>query len=310
MLGWGMTVVRLSKDLAEEGYTYAEMARMTRTEELVRVRRGAYAVPADGPLSTRATHVRLLAATVGQASTELVVSHMSAAALHGLPIWNDSLERVHLTRNRQGQGKVRRYVHLHCTPLPDHDVVEIDGFRVTSLARTVVDLASSLDALHAVPIGDAALRNGLRPDQLAQLADESGGRRGIAGARRSLALLDARSESPGESMSRVVLHQHRVPPPELQLEVFAAHGTLVGRTDFGWREQRTLGEFDGRSKYGRLLLRPGQTPEQALFEEKRREDALRDLGWEVVRWIWADLFAPSALLDRLARAFARGSGRS
>ena len=235
---------------------------------------------------------------------------MSAAALHGLPIWNEQLDRVHLTRDRQGQGKVRRYVHLHCTPLPDRDVVEIDGFRVTSLARTVVDLASSLDALHAVPIGDAALRNGLQPEQLAQLVEDSGGRRGIAGARRSLALLDARSESPGESMSRVVFHQHRVPPPEPQLEVFAESGKFVGRSDFGWREQRTLGEFDGRSKYGRLLLRPGQTPEQALFEEKRREDALRDLGWEMVRWIWADLFAPTQLLDRLARAFARGSRRA
>jgi hypothetical protein len=46
-----------------------------------------------------------------------------------------------------------------------------------------------------------------------------------------------------------------------------------------------------------------------LFQEKRREDALRDLGWEVVRWMWADLFAPAQLLDRLARAFARGSRR-
>jgi hypothetical protein len=137
----------------------------------------------------------------------------------------------------------------------------------------------------------------------------SGGRRGIAGARRSLALLDARSESPGESMSRVIFHQHRLPPPEPQLEVFAESGTFVGRSDFGWREQRTLGEFDGRSKYGRLLLRPGQTPEHALFQEKRREDALPDLGWEMVRWIWADLFAPAQLLDRLARAFVRGSRR-
>ena len=141
-----MTVVRLSKDLAEEGYSYAEMVRMTRAAELVRVRRGAHAVPADEPLSPRATHLRLLAATVGQTSPELVVSHMSAAALHGLPIWNEQLDRVHLTRDRQGQGKVRRYVHLHCTPIADRDVVEIDGFRVTSLARTVVDLAS-LDAL-------------------------------------------------------------------------------------------------------------------------------------------------------------------
>ena len=104
-------------------------------------------------------------------------------------------------------------------------------------------------------------------------------------------------------------HSDQELPPEPQLEVFAESGKFVGRSDFGWREQRTLGEFDGRSKYGRLLLRPGQTPEQALFEEKRREDALRDLGWEMVRWIWADLFAPAQLLDRLARAFARGLRR-
>ena len=59
-------------------------------------------------------------------------------------------------------------------------------------------------------------------------------------------------------------------------------------------------------KYGQLLLRPGQLPEQALAEEKRREDRLRDLGWQVVRWVWAELFEPAAMLDRLHRAFARG----
>jgi hypothetical protein len=55
------------------------MARLTRAAELVRVRRGAYALPTDEPLSPRASHLRLLAATVGQTSPELVVSHMSAA---------------------------------------------------------------------------------------------------------------------------------------------------------------------------------------------------------------------------------------
>jgi hypothetical protein len=47
-------------------------------------------------------------------------------------------------------------------------------------------------------------------------------------------------------------------------------------------------------------------PEHALAGEKRREDRLRDLGWQVVRWVWAELFAPAAMLDRLNRAFARG----
>ena len=57
-----------------------------------------------------------------------------------------------------------------------------------------------------------------------------------------------------------------------------------------------LGEFDGRVKYGRLL-RPGQEPGDAVFEEKRREDAIRDEGWGVVRWVWSDLQVPHRLAD-------------
>jgi hypothetical protein len=94
--------------------------------------------------------------------------------------------------------------------------------------------------------------------------------------------------------------------PEPQYEVFDQAGRLVARCDFGWKDKGTLGEFDGKVKYGMLLLKPGQSPQDALFEEKRREDLLRDLGWQVVRWTWADLYAPGALVDRLDRAFARG----
>ncbi|MDT7681251.1 MAG: hypothetical protein QOG57_1561, partial [Pseudonocardiales bacterium] len=64
-------------------------------------------------------------------------------------------------------------------------------------------------------------------------------------------------------------------------------------------------EFDGRIKYGRLL-RPGQAPGDAVFEEKRREDALRDHGLRVVRWCWDDLDTFAAVADRLRRAFRRG----
>ena len=67
---------------------------------------------------------------------------------------------------------------------------------------------------------------------------------------------------------------------------------------------RTIGEFDGRVKYGRLL-KPGQSVEQIVDEEKLREDALRDLGWQVVRWVWRDLHRSGILRDRVLRAFAR-----
>lgn len=301
-----MTNVKLSKNLASQGYTYPEIAQLARKAELVRVRRGAYVAAPEQSLDPRVAHLQLLEATVGQSSAESVVSHASAAVLHGLPIGNDQLARVHLTRNRQGNGKVRRYVQVHGMVLASDEVVEVGGFQVTSLARTVLDLSCALPPLLAVPVGDAALRVGLSADELVGRLAACGPRRGLTQARRTAALLDARSESPGESMSRVVFAEHGIPMPTPQFEVFDGQGRFVARSDFGWEEQRTLGEFDGKKKYGQLLLRPGQSPEDALFEEKQREDRLRDLGWQVVRWIWADLFAPAGFLSRVHRAFARG----
>ena len=99
----------------------------------------------------------------------------------------------------------------------------------------------------------------------------------------------------------MLIARFQVPAPVLQWEV-PARGR-VGRTDFAWPEQRTVGEFDGRIKYGRLL-RPGQQPGDAVFEEKRREDAIRDTGLRVVRWVWDELDCFGDVVERLWRAFA------
>ncbi len=82
-------------------------------------------------------------------------------------------------------------------------------------------------------------------------------------------------------------------------------GVVVARVDFAWPASGVIGEFDGRVKYGRALA-PDQDPVEALWREKVREDLLRDLGWQVVRWTWADLDDPRAWFLRLGRAFARG----
>jgi hypothetical protein len=94
--------------------------------------------------------------------------------------------------------------------------------------------------------------------------------------------------------------------PTLQFPVRTDGGLLLGRADFAWEQQRAVGEFDGRVEYGRLL-RPGQSPGDAVFEEKRREDAFRDEGWGVVRWTWPDLDQPGRLRDRVGRALARSA---
>jgi hypothetical protein len=61
-------------------------------------------------------------------------------------------------------------------------------------------------------------------------------------------------------------------------------------------------------KYGRLL-KPGQTAADVVYEEKRREDALRDHRWEMVRWGWSDFRDEAALGRRVMRTLERGGGR-
>ena len=299
-----MNQIKLTAELLAEGWSSAELERMARSGELQRIRRGAYEFAPARSLERRDQHRRLIAATLRLTSVDSVISHISAAVLHHLPIWSDQLEKVHVTRNQAGGGKIRRYLHLHAAPLTEIDICEIDCQRVTTLGRTVLDLLRTLSMERSVPIGDAALRLGLTVEELAEIAGRCIGWRGMLQARRAMNFLDARSESAGESYSRVLLDRIGIPAPIPQYEVWR-RGLLVGRADFGWEEFRTLGEFDGKEKYGKLL-RPGQTAADAVFEGKRREDALRDLGWQIVRWMWADLYHPAELRQRLQRAFDRG----
>ena len=300
-----MPRITLSRDLSADGYSPGELARMTRAGDLVHLRRGAYAEPTDGELDPRVAHLQLLEATVPQCDPGAVVSHTSAAVLHDLPVWSEHLNRVQLTRHRRGGGRTRRWVQVHGVPLPESDIVDVGGFRVTSLARTVVDLGCRLPLAQAVAAGDVASTR-IDPAEVVEILRQQAGRTGVGQARRAAALFDARSESPGEWFSRVVFHLARLPAAELQYNVLTPDGRFVGRSDFGWPDFGVLGEFDGKQKYRELLRKPGQTAEDVLIDEKRREDKLRALGWIVIRWMWYDLtHHPEALIAQLRQAFAR-----
>jgi hypothetical protein len=189
------------------------------------------------------------------------------------------------------------------------EIIELDGLQVTDPVRTALDLARSLRHEAAVVTLDAALHHGLLTHDLlrARLLDISG-TPGSRSAARAVHAADGRSESVGESRSRVILTRWKLAPSALQFEVRSPHGAVVGRTDFAWEEHGLVGEFDGRIKYGRLL-RPGQEAGDVVFDEKCREDAIRDEGWGVVRWIWPDLARPERFAARVRRAQERGACR-
>jgi hypothetical protein len=281
-----------------------EIRRRRRRGEWATLQRGAYLVgpPLQDP---RRQHLFAVQATCAGLRVPAVVSHSSAAALHGLPLWGLPLRQVHVTREPPARSGDERRLRSHVARLGGDDVVLVGATPVTSVARTVVDLARSLPFEPALVVADAALAGGMTTaEQLTAVLDAGAGTRGTRSARRVIGAADGRSESVGESRSRALMIDAGLPVPDLQVEVRGADGRLIGRCDVGWRDRRLLGEFDGRVKYGRLL-RPGQEPGDAVFEEKRREDALRDQRWGMVRWVWAELAAPSTLVARWLRALER-----
>lgn len=174
---------------------------------------------------------------------------------------------------------------------------------MTSPARTVVDLARSVGFEEAIFVTDAALRLGLvTATEIESALRRIGGWRGAPAARRVVAFADGRAESPGESRSRVALLRAGPPPPELQWPVRAATGEVLGYADFAWPESATVGEFDGLATYGRLL-RPGETIEDAVHREKKREDAFRAEGLWVARWTWRELVPFAPVAERIRRGF-------
>ncbi|WP_433631067.1 hypothetical protein [Nocardia sp. CA-120079] len=262
-------------------------------------------------MSTAQRHLVLTGAVAAGSSSAAVVSHVSAAVVHGLPVWSIPLARAHLTRNRRTGARTGRRVMMHAASIESDEVVQIGDLRVTTVGRTIVDLARTVPFEQAVVVGDAALRLGRTGRaELAEQLVRANGWPGCPAARRVVDFLDGRAESPGESRSRVVLRTAGLPVPELQSTVLDSDGGFVARVDFLFPTLGVIGEFDGMVRY-RRNFRHG-SPESTVVAEKLREDALRVLGWAVVRWTWPDLDTPDRLLTRLTRAaaFAHRTPRS
>lgn len=258
------------------------------------------------------------AALVGEKS-DTVLSHLSAAVLWRLPLVGAWPVKVHVLDEVAAGGRNNAMFQRHTVGLPV-DRVSLQGIRVTSLARTVVDVARSLSFGAAVTIADAALRRAAHPvrgvpDTLVtrqRLVEELRlipSRHGSAKVRAVIDFANGLADRPGESMSRVSMHSARIPAPELQVRMVGASGAVYF-VDFWWRQFNLIGEFDGEAKYRDPEFLRGRTPERALLDEKWREDDLRATGRGMSRWGWRHATSPDALRSHLiAAGVGRGAGR-
>lgn len=241
----------------------------------------------------------------------------AALAVHGLPVlgFDDRLDLiVGGACTRHNAGDVRR----HHVPLPQRDVVVVDGIRVTSLERTVYDVIrhGSLEA--AVVAFDAALRREAWDDRdntydqtaaddfrdrVRRRITAGAGARGIRQARFVVDFADGRAQLPGESLLRLRIWQTSLPAPELQYRVELGAGRYA-LLDLAFPTRARWLEFDGDVKYSDPEMLAGRSRAEVEGEQARRQAAIeRATGWRCDRVGWpqvASLSAFAAHQDLLA----------
>jgi hypothetical protein len=178
------------------------------------------------------------------------------------------------TRALRGTNRLQREGCIRgARDLTPDDVVEVDGLLVTTPARTALDLACMLSMRDGLAVVDAFMRVcGVSRPELEALLRRFRGRRGVIQARAIAAVADARSESHGESWTRLAMIHADLPTPELQWWVYV-DGVPTYRLDMAYPKHKVAVEYDGREFHSR--------PEERE-QDRRRRSWLEAHGWTVV----------------------------
>ncbi|MBI4900324.1 MAG: type IV toxin-antitoxin system AbiEi family antitoxin domain-containing protein [Actinobacteria bacterium] len=293
----------------DSGNKDRDLVAGVRSRTLVRFRHGYYTFDdLWSSLDATAQHLVRARAVQNALGPTVVLSHTSAAIVHGIAVWGADLGRVHVTRLDRGAGRVEADVVHHVGAVGTDIIETVDGLRCFAADRSVVEAASWASSEQALVLFDSFLHLGLGEHRdLRKRFEAMCWWPRMRHLHLPIRMADAGADGPGESRGRWLFRASALPAPVLQYEVQRADGTVAGVSDWAWPDPGLLGEFDGRLKYGRLL-RPGESAADAVFREKRREDELREItGWPMFRLTWSDYEHPVPTAARVARLLRRAA---
>lgn len=266
---------------------------LVRSGEVVRVRRGAYVLGELWAAAENEGALRLRTKAILRSRQGDVATHQAALAMHGLPLHGVRLDVVDV---QSGVSRPRLSSGLRTQP-GDLPFVTVEGVRTVRIGHAIVQvlLRSGLEAA-LVPLDAALRRKACFLDDVEAVLALLAPKRHAALGRKLISLADPKCDSPGESRTRLLLHDLGL-SWRSQVVICDEHDDFVAKVDF-LVGGRVVVEFDGLQKYA------GVEGGVALAAEKRREDRLRALGYAVVRLTWADLAKPQRVAAMLRRALA------
>jgi very-short-patch-repair endonuclease len=256
------------------GWSEGAIKKRIRGGRLHRLQAGVYLVgheliPREG---------RWIAAVLSS-GPEAVLSHWSAAALWG--IRPSSRERIDVTvpHRSRSSGLIRR----HISQLPADERTAEEGIPVTTVPRTIFDLATaeSTDVIQNL-LREAEFLELWDRLSLRDLVERYPGRRGVRRVRAALERLkeepSGRKRTPLEERFAPFLRRQRLPLPRFNDWILVA-GKRV-QVDCHWPDLRQIVELDGWQ---------GHKSRTAFREDRARDRRLSVAGYSVTRLTWNQL---------------------
>jgi predicted transcriptional regulator of viral defense system len=281
------------RQLLELGIGPDIIDRMLATGRLHVIHRGVYAV---GHRLTTREGIWMAAVLTGGEGT--VLSHRSAAELWRILKPGDGTSHVTITGSRRS----RRRIRFHSSPLASDEVTIRDGFPVTTVARTLLDIAPTLSPVRLKSAIDSANNQHLSgPLSVAALLERYPRRAGAAALKRILADGRVGMDVPREELElrfAEFIERFGVPRPSINTAIEA--GERWFEVDCAWHSSRLVVELDSRRHHDNS---------SAFEEDRARDQALMAAGWRVLRITWRQLRdEPQRLVRTLNQALATLNG--
>lgn len=178
-------------------------------------------------------------------------------------------------------------LRVHSDVLASGEMQILAGMAATTPARTAFDLGRRLGLKDGLQRIDALMNaTDLEARDVEAVIAAHPGVRGLAQLRKTLDLADGGSESPYESLTRLLLIEAKFPRPQTQIKVVGMDG-FTWRIDMGWPEYRVGVDFDGAHHW--------------TDSKQRTRDAVR--FWQLPQLGWVDIRLTSGILHNRPQMF-------
>ncbi|ORA17714.1 DUF559 domain-containing protein [Mycobacterium arosiense] len=219
-----------------------------------------------------------------------ILAGFSASALLGSKWIDPALPASIIDTNRCPTAGVQVWEER----IENDEITVVDDMRVTTAARTALDLARRCRLGVAVAAIDALIQaTNLQVPDVEPLVERYRGGRGMKAARVALKLVDGGAQSPKETWLRCLLINAGFPRPQTQIAVRNEWGCAEAYLDMGWDDIKVAVEYDGDQH---------RSSRHQYVKDIRRLEMLERRGWVVVRVIAED--HPDDIVRRVREARA------